>query len=911
MKRQMNSKILLAGLLFFPLFVIGQLKKTAIRPVRSQNEPVLKKAITLADIQAWPALTPVALSDFGNYAVYKIVIGENAPTFYVKQAQSNSMNCWEMGQNINDGFILFSPDERYLIYKSSGDSLQRMNLLTGMIDHLGKANDIFLLGDKKQQITYCLSGNTCIVSDISGDNLKAYQNVSDVVIKQGTDDLLLISRPDSQNHLNKLSHLNRATGQQEELGSYLNPRDFIFDKSGKIMVWLTDQPDGSCALIAKIKENAPTVIVDHKTPGMNNVPLAQSQRGAFFSNDGRLFFYVQQADKVDEQKPTSSDLLLRNYKNEALPNVEASRLAVVNLRKKPQVLILCHADESRLRETYTLTAANTEWVMFSKYLGNGPNKNWNISARPDIYLVHTKDGARKPLLEHTFASLNGISPTGKYAYWFDRKNSRWMTVNLNTFRMQNVAADVTEPVTQLQDHADYPAECGLAGWTTDDRFMLIYGRYNLWKVDPDGKLPPQNLTVNINRGNRICWRLIADLKDNGARRFFSTEKPVSLNDTLYLCGINNFDKTNLIASIGGANQKSAILHQGEDVVFTGWVSTAPAGPDPIYLMKAKYANRFLLQKMSPTDYPNLYLTDSFKTFQPVTDLHPEKAFNWWTSEVCHYRLPNGRQMDGILYKPENFDPRKKYPVIFYYYEQSSYSANYYQYPELSGMDLNIPYMVSNGYLIFVPDIFCYKQGYPGQCALTSVEAAAKYISRFPWADPHKFGLQGGSYGAWETNYIVSHSKLFAAAAPSEGIANTISAYGESGPRMAYFFESWQGRIGVPPMQRPDLYIENSPIFFADKINTPMLIMANRGDNIVRGHQGLELYTALFRANKKNFWLLDYTKQGHGLEDEQDRVDYTIRLKQFFDYYLKGLPPPVWMTTPNNSSLEIDNTGANP
>jgi hypothetical protein len=90
------------------------------------------------------------------------------------------------------------------------------------------------------------------------------------------------------------------------------------------------------------------------------------------------------------------------------------------------------------------------------------------------------------------------------------------------------------------------------------------------------------------------------------------------------------------------------------------------------------------------------------------------------------------------------------------------------------------------------------------------------------------------------------------------------------------------------------YIENSPIFKADKVTTPLLIRHNKGDQAVPWGQAVEFFIALRRLDKP-VWMLQYDAGGHGNVLEKDKMDYTIRLTQYFNHFLKGAPTPKWMT----------------
>jgi dipeptidyl aminopeptidase/acylaminoacyl peptidase len=329
---------------------------------------------------------------------------------------------------------------------------------------------------------------------------------------------------------------------------------------------------------------------------------------------------------------------------------------------------------------------------------------------------------------------------------------------------------------------------------------------------------------------------------------------------------------------------------------------------------------YLVSRESVSDSRNLLVTTNFKTFAAVSDVHPERNYNWLTAELMKWTLPDGSSNLGVLYKPENFDPTKKYPVIFYYYEILSNELYKYKVPAPASGRMDIPTFVSNGYLVFTPDIH-YKVGHPMMSAVDAVDSAAEYLATKPWADGSKFGLQGISFGGIETNYIVAHSHLFAAANAASGIADFDSGYDSiagNGSSLQVMYEWTQMRIGATLWQRPDLYLENSAVMHADDVTTPLLIMHTDKDGVCLFPQAVEFFTALRRLGKK-VWMLEYEDYDHGLPDESPAAaDFTIRLSQFFDYYLKGALPPRWMTVGIparlkriDAGLDLDATGQNP
>jgi dipeptidyl aminopeptidase/acylaminoacyl peptidase len=320
--------------------------------------------------------------------------------------------------------------------------------------------------------------------------------------------------------------------------------------------------------------------------------------------------------------------------------------------------------------------------------------------------------------------------------------------------------------------------------------------------------------------------------------------------------------------------------------------------NPGSIFKARDANVYLVKRGSVSEEDNWYTTSDFKLFNPISFVCPEKKFNWLTSELHTWISFKGRVLQGVLYKPENFDSERKYPVILHYYDKMSLNLNKYLLPRPMADELNIPWFVSKGYLVFTPDIF-YEKGIPGQGIYDAVVSAAEYLKHFSWIDSTKMGIQGHSWGGYETNYIVTHTSLFAAAMASSGNSNLISYFGNlntnTGKSLQVLVENGPFRIFTTPWDDPELYLKNSPVLYANKVTTPLLMMNNKEDAIIPFEQGLEFFTALRRLKKK-VWMLQYDGEGHSIlqQSKETLREHTIRVTQFFDHFLKETPAPKWI-----------------
>jgi dipeptidyl aminopeptidase/acylaminoacyl peptidase len=335
----------------------------------------------------------------------------------------------------------------------------------------------------------------------------------------------------------------------------------------------------------------------------------------------------------------------------------------------------------------------------------------------------------------------------------------------------------------------------------------------------------------------------------------------------------------------------------------------------------------VVRRESAHEAPNYFITYDFIHFRQISHINPEEKFNWLTTELINYKQLDGSVTQGILYKPTNFNPNKRYPVIIQFYETFSFRMFEYPSPKYTTARINIPWIVSQDYLVFTPDIHFTRASVSGQvageAAYNSVVAGAQYLAKLPYVDGQRIGIQGHSFGGGETNWIIANTRLFAAACDASGtVCNEISAYlslmdvnGKLGGEFrSQHAEIYHDRIGATLWERPDLYIKASPVLRANFIKTPLLIMDNRAD--IYWRQGMEMYLALRRLGRK-CWLLQYNNGRHDVRGI-DAVDFTIRLAQFFDHYLKGAPPPKWMTEGIpysrkgvDNGLELDLSGKQP
>jgi dipeptidyl aminopeptidase/acylaminoacyl peptidase len=403
--------------------------------------------------------------------------------------------------------------------------------------------------------------------------------------------------------------------------------------------------------------------------------------------------------------------------------------------------------------------------------------------------------------------------------------------------------------------------------------VLVYDRYDIWLIAPDGS-GVKNLTHGMGRKDKIQFRLVRldpseKALDPGAPLLLRAENEVTRDTGFYRAHIE-----------GPAPEK---------LIMAAKRFNAPT--------KAKDADVLLLTASTFSEFPDLLVTNgNFSRLKKVSDANPQKSqLLWGNAELVSFKNVDGVPLRGILIKPENFDPNKKYPMIVYIYEKLSQNLHQFVDPK-PGTSINQSYYASNGYLVFMPDIV-YTIGYPGQSALKCVLPGIQSIVDRGFVDEGAIGIQGHSWGGYQIAYMITQTNRFKAVAAGAPVANMTSAYsgirwGTGLPRQ-FQYERTQSRIGGSLWEYPMRFVENSPVFMADRVKTPLLMLHNDQDDAVPWYQGIEYFLALRRLGKE-VYLFNYNGEPHGLRKRANQKDYTVRMQQFFDHYLKGAPRPEWM-----------------
>jgi len=659
--------------------------------------------------------------------------------------------------------------------------------------------------------------------------------------------------------------------KSDELAFIGNPAASAADKKPlyNLYLWKTAEPKAA-------------MVVSTATPGFRPSFVIHDHAAVTFSKDGtRLFFGAapppppRHPAAIDPDKPSFD---LWSYNEESIPPIQKVR-ATADLNRSFRAVYLI--PDRKMVQLGDETLAEVVPNESGRYaLGTDEREYRPIQDYGerifDTYLVDVDTGNRTLLLKKHEGATRW-STDGHYLLTFDGKD--WNTVAIPSGKTVNLTAKL--PVNFWNEEEDTPgthSAYGAGEWTKDDKYILLYDHYDVWQVAPDGS-SAINLTHGMGRTQHLQLRTVRLRRDAEAdERGIDPTKPILLHAEDTVTRDSGFFTTHIDAK---APPTKLIL----------------SAKDFNLPIKAKDADVYALTAQTFTKFPDLLITDaSFKDLKKISDANPQQSsLLWGTDEMVSFQSTDGVPLQGILYKPENFDPHKKYPIIVYLYEKLSQNLNHFVDPR--PMDsINISYYVSNGYLVFTPDIV-YTTGYPGQSALKCVLGGVNAVTARGFVDEKNIGIQGHSWGGYQIAYMVTQTTRFKAAEDGAPVVNMISAYdgirwGSGRPRQ-FQYEKTQSRIGGSPWEVPLRFIDNSPIFQVDRIQTPLLILHNDADDAVPWYQGIEFFLALRRLDKPA-WMYSYNGEPHHLRRRANQRDYAARMAEFFDYELKAGPEPAWM-----------------
>jgi acetyl esterase/lipase len=587
----------------------------------------------------------------------------------------------------------------------------------------------------------------------------------------------------------------------------------------------------------------------------------------------------------DEEKP---DLVIWHYKD---PRLQSQQQVQEETDKNFSFLCIYHVADKKFVRLADETLRGAVMAPKEKFAIGSDAREYelmsNLDGRNylDLYVIDLRTGERKLAVKKA-RSMPGPSTDGtRFSYYDD---GHYFVYDMASGQAVNITKTVPTSFINIEDDHNvvkppYPS----FGWTKDSDAVLLSDGWDIWKV-PAGAGAAVNLTVN-GKKDGIRYRSLLRLDPE--------EKGWDLSIPRYVPMFGEYTKKGGVARLEpGRTGVQPLLW--EDATFA--------------VQKARKADTYFYTKSTPSAPADYFVTDaSLKAGKKITALDEQvKAFAWSSgAQTIDYTVQLGKggptkKLQGSLYLPANYVKGRTYPTLVYIYEKLTTGHFAFATPSANGFNKSV--YTSNGYAVLMPDI-TYRLNDPGMSAVWCLTAAVKAAIATGVVDPKHIGLQGHSWGGYQTAFTITQSNLFAAAVAGAPLTNMVSMYGliykNSGGGNMAIFESSQGRFLGGYWDNWEAYVRNSPVNFAKNVQTPLVILHNDKDGAVDFTQGVEYYNTLRRLGKPVV-MLEYPGENHGLAKPANQQDYTVRMKEFFDHYLMGKTAPDWWTK-GVSRLEME------
>jgi dipeptidyl aminopeptidase/acylaminoacyl peptidase len=669
-----------------------------------------------------------------------------------------------------------------------------------------------------------------------------------------------------------------------------NLSNFAISSSDKLLAYLassdTSKVKNNRFYLYSLKERKHLISLDSSSVFIDSSQaVSKNQSFVFTENEKYLFLGL---DKLKTEEPKDS-----------LLDTEKAKLDIWHyqeMRNQPMQLLQLSKDKKQntlhalnlltfeliaLENDSIKTAANNSLVG-DYILGRNDDPyaasfNWDFPFASDHYRISLVDGT-KELVKKKIYFGGELSPSGNHYAYFDKTTQQHFLVDLETKKETCISYSIAK-INWQQDgngmpHVQYPL--GMIGWERGERALFLQSEFDIWKYDVDKKhlssiTNGQGKEMNIEFRPRVWER---DSVYISAENFYLMGTDLQTKDEMVYQWIDHGNHHDLIELYRSPHSINSVEKSEND-------------------------SSILIRKSNVSDYADAFLLDNnFKNEIRISNTNPQQSeYNWATVELMDYTSYDGQKLQALVYKPENFDTTRQYPLLVYFYELYTDRMHSHYPPKPTASIIFPTEYASAGYVVLIPDIR-YEPGHPAKSAYNCIMASTDEVLRkHKNIDEKRMGLQGQSWGGYQTAQLVTMTTRYSAAMAGAPVSNMFSAYGGirwgSGMNRQFQYEKTQSRIGKTIWEAPELYVENSPLFHLPRVETPLLIMHNDEDGAVPWYQGIELFMGMKRLEKP-CWLLNYNGDDHNLMKNANRMDLSIRMRQFFDYYLLGAPAPKWL-----------------
>lgn len=542
----------------------------------------------------------------------------------------------------------------------------------------------------------------------------------------------------------------------------------------------------------------------------------------------------------------------------------------------------------------------------------GPRDTWGVGtdispyeldasikgfAYRDLYAVNLATGERK-LIQNKVpggAGGGGFGGGGNPTFAFAPDNSKYAYYDTGDWKVYDFSTGATKTVTagvnnkfwdDEDDHNQVKPGVGggLLGWSKDGTSIIVRDNWDLWRLPVNGSAV--NLTGNGRSGKtRYQQRLVFDTRDRNG---------IDLAQPMF------------VETYGEYTKKEGLVRVDP---MRGGVTQIALDSMKVDYRRARDANVWIYNRQTVTRFPDFYAADDLlRNERRLTDANPQQKDVAWTpgARLIEYTCDSppdaagapggpGAKRQAMLWLPAGYKEGTQYPMLTYIYEQLTQGFHAYAQPNATRY-ANPAVFTSRGYAYLMPDIV-YHVNDPGRSALWCVVPAVKAAIATGMIDSARVGLQGHSWGGYQTSFITTQTKIFKTAVAGAPLTDLTSMFGSvywnTGNTDGSIFIASQGRFTGGPNEVPEVYARNSPQVHAKNLDMPFMILHNDRDGAVDFNQGITYYNHL-RQLGKEVVLLEYVGENHGLARPANQKDYALRLTEWFDTFLRDQPAPQWL-----------------
>lgn len=857
-----------------------------------------KRNLELDSYKNWSSINQGAISDDGQYVWYQVAYQS---TNDITTILTDTNKEWETKLHslsqpaFSESSELFSGQIK--------DTLLLLSLESKKVKKIPDISEyrILKLGGKTMLIYKKKTNGLLNIVDTNGDILKAIGPISSFTVSPNKELIAVIKDDSSQKNIKTLSIVNLKTLTEKNIYSGVGCHSLIFNGLSSELAFMATNGSNTSIWYYKTKDENATQLLDNRSVGLDT-SLVLEPGSWTFSPDGKQLLFGQREKSRAAALASNPEIwnfqdlyLLSLFKGSFSPPIPNFRPrsypTIVNISDRKIKRLL---NEGEIPEEYSF--ANKKSPIFFYYTDVIFDINATEQKKYSLGVCNVQTGQKRIIFDNQSAPLLRLnfSPNQTHFVYYKTSDKQFYSYNLNTNLTTCISCSINDPLLDAK-LSSYPiperSPSTIVGWVNTGNRVLISDSYDIWSFDINGKDKPVNITNGYGKKNNII--------------FFPAENCVSAKDAN---PYNYVENQEVVLKAFNQDNKEFGYYK----VYLGKPNTLEKlsmSPFAIgrFMFNYKQLNKndfvesnskkgYLLRLESMNSAPNYYYSKDLRTFKKLSDIEPQKDYNWLKKVLYTFTDSSGVKYQGLLYKPENFDSTKSYPLIVYYYDQFSNELNSFTDLELGKGNIDIPYMVSNGYMIFRPDMKTVA-GKPGEGMLSTINNSIDVLCKEPWINKKKIAFVGESFGGWETNYLVTHIKRpITAAISGAGISDLVSLAftpSRNGGDLLGYIQMGPIKLGKSFSDDPNLYIEYSPLYQAKNMNTPLLLWHNPEDKQVPMYQSIAFFIQL-RNLGKPVWLISYKGEDHGIANPDNALDQKKKVNSFLDYYLKDKEQPKWM-----------------